>query len=288
MNKSIGGLAILIGAVAVVGVIGLFLAVGQVDAGYRGVVTEFGAPTGEVKGEGIYMIVPFVQRVHDMSLQVDRHDAPADAASKDLQEVHTTVTVNFHLNAASVIDVYRTLRRDYEERIIVPAVQETVKATTAHFVAEELITERPRVKLELESQLTSRLAPYGIIVDAVSLTDFEFSEAFTAAIESKQVAVQRALESENLLRQIEVEARQAQARADGEKNATIKRAEGEQQRLILEANGQATANKTVTATITDDLIRYELVKRIGDDIRVLILPSGQEFILGESVLGPGK
>ncbi|MSQ05714.1 MAG: prohibitin family protein [Dehalococcoidia bacterium] len=174
----------------------------QVDAGYRGVVTEFGAPTGEIKGEGIYMIIPFVQQVHDMSLQVDKHDAPSGAASKDLQEVHTTVTVNFHLNADSVIEIYRTLRRDYEERIIVPAVQETVKATTAHFVAEELITERPRVKLELETQLTSRLAPYGIIVDAVSLTDFEFSAAFTVAIESKQVAVQRAMEEENLLRQI--------------------------------------------------------------------------------------
>ncbi|MSQ05713.1 MAG: hypothetical protein EXR54_02755 [Dehalococcoidia bacterium] len=85
-----------------------------------------------------------------------------------------------------------------------------------------------------------------------------------------------------------MEARQAQARADGEKNATIKRAEGEQQRLILEANGQAAANKTVTATITDELIRYELVKRIGDDIKVLILPSGQQFILGEDILGPGK
>src|SRR5690606_6067099 len=125
---------------------------------------------------------------------------------------------------------------------------------------------------------------YGIIVEAVNITNFEFSQAFTQSIEAKVVAVQRALEAENRLRQIEIEARQREAQAKGEANAKIAEAEGQAQAILTVAEAQAEANKLINDSITDELVRYNLVDRLSPGISTIVLPSGQDFILGPEVL----
>jgi regulator of protease activity HflC (stomatin/prohibitin superfamily) len=279
------GPIVFFGLAAVLGLLILLVSCGQVAAGQRGVVTRYGAVTGEIKGEGLFFVTPFVEGVHKMNVQVARHDADVGAASKDLQDVKTKVTLNFHLDPAKVGEVYRNLREDYESRVIEPTVQEATKAVTATHEAQDLIVNRPVVKGQLEAALTSRLAQYGILVDAVNITDFDFSASFTAAIESKQVAVQSALEAENRLRQIEVEARQAQARAVGARDAAIEQANGEAKAILTVAQAQADANRLLTSSLSESIIRYELVRKLGDDVKVIVLPTGQQFILGESVLG---
>lgn len=199
--------------------------VGAVPAGHRGVVLRFGAVTGTVLGEGIYFITPFIESVEEMDVQVHAHRTPAAAASHDLQEVKTEITLNFRLDPASVDTVYRDLRQDYEARIITPAVQEAIKASTAEYDAEQLIQHRVKVRNEIEQALVKRLAVHGILVDAVSITDFQFSPDFEKAIESKVVATQAALRAENDLRRIETEAKQRVATAEGEAKAIAIQAE---------------------------------------------------------------
>lgn len=290
---------LLFGALFLFIAIAFTVAIGQVDPGNRGVVVRLGAVTDRTLGEGFYFVTPFVDSVVMMSVQTELYETPAGAASKDLQDVNTSVAMNYHLNPSSVNKVYQTLRKDYVQRIVAPAIQESVKAVTARFDAEELITQRPTVKLQLQDELRERLAASGVLMDTVSLTNFEFSETFTASIEAKQVAAQDALRAENLLRQIEVEARQAKARAEGERDAAIARAEGEKQSAILRAEGEANAilkvaeaqaegNELLNATITDAVTRYTLVKELSPDIRVVVLPSGQDFILGPEVINPVK
>lgn len=283
------------------------LAIGQIDAGYRGTVLRFGAVTDKTEGEGFYVVMPFVNTIKRMDVQIHAYETPASAASKDLQDVNTKVTLNYKLDPAKVNTVYQDFRQDYVARIIVPAVQEGVKSITAQYEAAELITKRPKVKLDIEAVLRERLAHNGITLEAVSLTDFSFSAAFTQAIEAKQVAVQRAFQAENDLLRIEVEARQAKqsaegraaaniAEADGRRQAAILEAEGQKQAAILAAEGkakatltvadaQAKANQVVNSTLTEQVIRYALVQELGPDIRVVVLPSGQQFILGPEVLG---
>lgn len=272
--------------------------IGQVSAGNRGTVLQFGAVTEKTLGEGLYMVTPLVNTVELMDVQTHAYEAEAGAASQDLQDVHTKVTLNYTLDPAKVNMVYQTLRRDYVERIIKPAVQESVKAVTARFDAEKLITKRPEVKSAIEIALKDRLALHGILSETISMTDFQFSRSFTEAIELKQVAVQDALKAENKLRQIEVEARQVKQAAEGQRDADIARAQGQRQSAILRAEGeaqatvtvadaQAKANKVLADSLRgqQELLKYTLYQKLGDQIKVIILPSGQEFILGSEVLG---
>ena len=234
--------------IAVIGVVIACLSVvmgstGIVGAGQRGVLLRFGAPTGAVKAEGLYFKMPFAEEVILMSTQLQKYTASTGSSSKDLQLVTTQVTLNYQLNADSVPEIYRTMRQDYENRVIQPYMQEAVKSTTAAFNAEELITQRPRVKNELQNLMTERLAPLGIVVIELSITDFQFSVTFQQSIEAKVKAVQEALEAENALKRVEFEAQQAITRAEAEaKGLELQKAQITEQLLALrriEVQGRA-------------------------------------------------
>ena len=234
--------------IAVIGVVIACLIVamgstGIVGAGQRGVLLRFGAPTGEVKPEGLYVKIPFADEVILMSTQLQKYTASTGSSSKDLQLVTTEVTLNYRLNADSVPEIYRTMRQDYESRVIQPYMQEAVKSTTADFNAEQLITQRPQVKEELQNLMTERLAPLGIRVIELSITDFQFSSTFQQSIEAKVKAVQQALEAENALKRVEFEAQQAITRAEAEaKGLELQKAQITEQLLALrriEVQGKA-------------------------------------------------
>jgi len=216
INFSLKGI---ISAVVLFFVIVIFVSsLGTISAGHRGVVLSFGAVTGRILGEGLYAVVPFIQSVEVMSVRVEAYEAVAASASRDLQEVSTKVTLNYWLDPTMVGKVYQTLGREYENRIIKPAIQEAVKASTAQFDAEKLITERAKVKEKIELYLKERLLTHGILVDAVSITDFSFSPDFTKAIEAKVTASQLALKAQRDLERIKMEAQQKieQAKAEAE------------------------------------------------------------------------
>lgn len=171
--------------------------IGEVPAGHRGVVLQFSAVTGEVKPEGLYFVVPFVQRIVMMDTQVHADKSKATAASHDLQNVSTEVTVNYRLDATRAAEVYRDLRDQYVQRVMVPAISEAVKSATAQFNAENLVIERPKVKDAIEDFLQTRLREHGIVVDGIAITDFQFSEDFSNAIEAKVTSQQLALKAAN-------------------------------------------------------------------------------------------
>jgi regulator of protease activity HflC (stomatin/prohibitin superfamily) len=210
--------SLLLALVVIVFTLGISASFGQVPAGYRGVVLRFGAPTGAVKPEGLYMVAPFINTVELMLVQVVAYDAVAEAASRDLQDVKAKVTLNYSLDPARVVEIYRSLRHDYEFRIIKPAIQEAVKAATARFTAEELITRRPEVRDAIQSNLTQRLDRFFIVAQAMSITDFAFSKSFNDAIEAKVTATQQVLKAERDLQRVRLEAQQQieQAKAQAE------------------------------------------------------------------------
>ncbi len=197
----------------------LFPAVGEVPAGYRGVVLRFGGVTGRVLNEGIYFVMPFAENVELMDVQTRAYTVSARSASKDLQDVETEVTLNYALKREQTAIIYQNLRQEYIERIVFPAIQESVKAVTANFEAENLITERPLVKERIEESLKERIEDYGITLQAVSITDFQFSAEFTNAIEEKVIASQRALKAERDLERIKIEASQKIETAKAEAEA---------------------------------------------------------------------
>ena len=190
-----------------------------VGPGQRGILLEFGRVTGEVYGEGLHIIVPIVNNVPIMDVRTQKYEVESIAASKDLQDTQTKVALNYHLSPDIVNEIYQTIGSGYADTVIAPTIQEVVKASTAKFNAEELITQRPLIKDAIEDGLKSRLNSRGIIVEAVSITDFKFSKQFTEAIESKVTAQQLALKAENDLERIKIEAQQAAEKAKGEADA---------------------------------------------------------------------
>lgn len=190
-----------------------------VGAGQRGVVTRWGAVQDRVLSEGISLVAPIADRVIKMDVKTQKEEREASSASKDLQSVRTTIAVNYRLDPNKVNKIYQQVGRDYASKIIDPAIQEYIKSVTSQYTAEELITKREQVKEALRVHLNENLAKNDIILEDVFITNFEFSENFDKAIESKVTAEQRALESKNKLEQIKFEAQQQIETAKAEAEA---------------------------------------------------------------------
>jgi regulator of protease activity HflC (stomatin/prohibitin superfamily) len=208
-------------AVGFLGFLGFLLLMGSyfvIDAGERGVVLRFGAVNRAV-AEGIHFKVPFIEDIVRMSVRVQKNTTKTEAASRDLQVVHTTMVLNFNVQPDMVGEVYKSIGLTYTEKIIDPVVQESFKAASARYTAEELISKREALKTEVRNFLKDRLAPFGINVVELSITDFEFSPEFNRAIESKQTAEQLALKAKRDLDRIKVEAQQKIATAQAEAEA---------------------------------------------------------------------
>src|SRR3989339_2226734 len=214
MKKSSVRLAVIAGAILV----GLLLLRPwvQIGAGERGIVLNFGAVQKVVLGEGLHFRIPIVQQVVLMDVKVQKSLTVSAASSSNLQEVSSEVALNYHISPDKANIVYQSLGIEFKERIIDPAVQEVVKAVTAKYTAEELITKRPAVSDAMKTALTERLIANNIAVDAFSIVGFSFSKIFMEAIESKQTAEQLAMKAQRDLERIKIEAEQKVAAAKAE------------------------------------------------------------------------
>lgn len=192
---------------------------GTVGAGERGVLLRWGAVTGQVMGEGLYVRVPIMDRIEIMDVKIQKEEVVATAASKDLQTVESRVALNYHIDPMKVANIYQDIGIQYNIRLIDPALQESVKSTTAKYTAEELITRREEVRDAIKSHLVEKLQPRGILIDDFNIVDFQFSAAFDQAIELKVTAEQSALAAKNKLEQIKFEAEQQIAEARGKAEA---------------------------------------------------------------------
>jgi regulator of protease activity HflC (stomatin/prohibitin superfamily) len=190
----------------------------QVGAGQRGIVLNFGAVEKKVLDEGLHLRIPVMQEIVLMDVKVQKAETDAAAASADLQDVTSRVALNYHIVPDQANIVYQKIGIHFKERIIDPAILEVVKAVTAKYTAEELITKRPAVSEAMRRNLMDRLIVNNIAVDAFSIVTFSFSKVFTEAIESKQTAEQLALKAKRDLDRIKIEAEQkiTTARAEAE------------------------------------------------------------------------
>jgi len=259
----------------------------RVPAGYRGVLLTWGKVEERVLPEGLSFIVPIAQSVELMNVQVQKAESTESTATNDLQEVTTTVAVNFRLRFSAVNEIYRELRQDYVSRVIKPNIEESLKATTAQYRAEELVKKRAEVKAAFDDILAERLQVYNIEVVTVSLTDFQFSPAFSAAIETKVTAEQEALTAKNKLEQIRYEAQQQIIQAEAAKNATIARAEGDAEAQIIAANATARAIELITSRMTPEYAQYLWLTQ-WDGKLPAVVGEGQGYIIDLASLMAGS
>ncbi len=190
---------------------------GRVQPGATGIVLRFGAPDGRIAGEGLYYVVPLVDRVVQMNTQintllVDR----AQGVSADLEPVYANLAVSFHVQPAHAIEIYRTLRFQYAARVVRPAIADAWKETTARYAANDLVARRDDVARDFEAAIAKRVERFGLGVDAVATTRFNFAYAYARAAALKVAAVQRTLQAQQDLERIRIESQQSVIRAKSE------------------------------------------------------------------------
>jgi len=233
--------------IGVVILVSLINPVRIVQSGTRGVITTFGKVDPQPLGEGIHFVVPLVNRVHMIDVRLQKSEGKGVAASRDLQQVAVSAALNWRLDPALVAQTYQAIGDEMAvaARVIEPAAQESTKAITAQYTAEELVTKRTEVSSKIRDALEQRLKRHGVIVDSLAAVNYDFSAVFDKAIEAKVEAEQKKLTAERDLERIKVEAEQAFAKARGE----------------------AEALKAKRLEITPDLLRLKQLENEADAIR---------------------
>jgi regulator of protease activity HflC (stomatin/prohibitin superfamily) len=211
--------SIITGLIALIIVVVGFASVTTVESGNRGVLVQLGEVKPTILSEGLHFRLPFIQSVQQIEVRVQKEESSQSAASKDLQMVTTKVAVNYSVDPEAVNKLYQEIGMDYRSRIVDPAIAEALKAVTAQYTAEELISKRPEVSAKVKDMLADKLTKYFMLLEDINIKEFAFSEEFNKAIEAKQTAEQNALRAQRDLERIKIEAEQRVAQAGAEAEA---------------------------------------------------------------------
>ena len=190
-----------------------------VSAGHTGVQVTFGEVNMTPLSEGVHFVNP-LSSIKDVNVQLQKAELKgASAGTKDLQQVHTDIVVQYRLASAKVPHIYKEFGLNVDDKVLGPGINEAFKSVTGHYTSEELITKRDEVSLAIIEHLRTKMAPFNIDVSGVSLVNFGFSAEYQKAIESKVIATQNKLKAEQDLERIKVEAASRVAQAKGEAEA---------------------------------------------------------------------
>ena len=244
-----------------------------IPAGRVGVVYQFGGIVGQV-GEGPQWVLPWRQVLLE-NTQVQSHKFDRMSCfSKETQAVYVDCTVNTRISERAVQKLYREVGPDWFAKLVEPRVPQYFKDETVKFSTVEIAPNRENIRHTVSQRLNAELSNWSIEVPDLLLNNIDFENGFKLAIESKQIATQRALEEEQRVKVVEFQAQQAVARARGKADS-----------LYTIAERQAQANDKLSASLTDRLVQYTMVTKLAPNVNVMLLPAGQQFILGGDIIG---
>lgn len=253
---------IAISVVVLMAVIVLFCSFTIVKAGHTGVVVTLGKVKDGVLQEGIHAKAPFVQKVVKIDNRIRKLEVNTEAFSKDLQSVNTVLAINYRVDTAKSNSIYKNIGADYETVLVTPAVNEVLKAITAKYTAEESVTNRNLISDGLVIGLNEKLNDIGLYVTDVNIIDFDFSDAFIAAIEEKQVAQQKLLKAET------------------EKQTAITNARAEAESLKIKAEAEAEANRKIAASLSDKIIENKKIEKWNGKLPNYMTGENSSILLG--------
>jgi len=231
-----------------------------IPTGHTGVLLTFGKVEDYTLDSGAHFKMPW-QSVVKMDNRVQKTTVDLLCFSSDIQEVSMTYTLNYQIDKANAMEIYRSVGKEYYDKVIAPCVTEAVKVVTAQYTAEKLVSNRSELSIGIEEELTERLLGYNIQVVSTSIENFDFTDAFTDAVEAKQVAEQNKLKAETEAEQARIE---AQAKADvrlietkAEAEAQLIKAQAEAEAALIAAEAEAEANRKVAESLTEEILKKE-------------------------------
>ncbi len=224
----------------------------MIPTGHTGVVTTFGSVEDYTLDSGVHMKYPW-QKVIMMDNRIQKQTVDLSCFSSDIQEVSMTYTVNYQINKANAQEIYKTIGINYYDTVIIPCITEATKVVTAKYSAEALVSDRTALATGIEELLSTKLSEFNVELVSTSIENMAFTEAFTNAVEEKQVAQQNKLRAET-----EAQRKKIEADADAE----VKRieAKGEADAELIKAEAEAEANKKIAESITDGVLRNKFLE----------------------------
>lgn len=260
--KAIVPIAVVIVVVALIAL----SSVATIPTGHTGVVTTFGSVEDYTFDSGVHFKLPW-QKVVLMDNRIQKQTVNLSCFSSDIQEVSMTYTVNYQINKANAQDIYKTIGTDYYNTVIIPCITESTKVITAKYSAEDLVSERTNLASAIEEELTSKLELFNVELVSTSIEDMDFTDAFTNAVEEKQVAQQNKLRAET-------EAERAKIEAEAE--AAVKRieAQAEADAKLIQAEAEAEANRKVAESLTDEILRNKMLDTWNGELPLVTDGSG--------------
>ena len=252
----------------------LFSCATRVPAGHTGVVTTFGQVEDYTLDSGLHFTKPW-QKVVKMDNRIQKQTINLSCFSSDIQEVTMVYTINYQINKENAQNIYKTIGTDYYNTVIVPCITESTKIVAAKYSAEDLISERTSLADAIEIELAEKLTTYDIELVSTSIEDMDFSDAFTDAVEAKQVAQQNKLRAETEAEKAKIEAEAA---------AEVKRIEAQAaaDAKLIEAEAEAEANRKIAESLNDDVLTNKWIETwngempmvTGSDGNLINIPIG--------------
>ncbi|MBR1842906.1 MAG: prohibitin family protein [Oscillospiraceae bacterium] len=264
-----------VAAVLAVAVVGMSCFV-SVPAGHTGVVTTFGRVENYTLDSGAHFVAPW-RTVINMDNRVQKKNLELPCFSSDIQEVHMSYTVNYQISKADAMTLYSTVGQSYYDTVIAPNIAESVKVATAKYTAEQLVSMRDSLAVEIESILESKLNSYNIVLVGTSIENMDFTDVFTNAVEAKQVAQQNKLRAQTEAEQKVIESEAA---------AEVRKinADAEAYELLKKAEAEAEANRKISESLTENLIDYTYANSWNGELPKIISGSDGSVIVNAADL----
>ena len=261
----------------------------SVPAGFTGVPVTFGKVADYTMDSGFHVKIPFTEVVK-MDNRIQKHTVNMSAFSKDIQETAVVYTINYQISKNDAMTIYRTIGKEYFDTVIAPNISEAVKTATAHYTAEGLINNRDKLAIEIEDILTDLLEKYHIEVIGTSIEDLDFTDAFTNAVEAKQVAAQNKLkaqtEQEQATMEEEARAKRAIITANAEAEQAVIAANADLEVVKIQAEAslyagqrEAEMNQRIAEALSPELINYYWIKQWDGELPGTMLGSDTNVML---------
>lgn len=232
-----------------------------VRSGEVGIRVRFGKVVSHEVKAGINMKIPLIEKIEKMNVRVQKTEVKTNSSSKDLQEVEMSLAVNYQIERDKATKLYKNVGMSYDDVVLEPAIQESIKAVTSKYTAEELITNRSEVSVKCQEELNRKVNKYGIKVNDFNITNFNFSKEFNKAIEEKQVAEQKVLTAKQELEKERIEA----------------------EKKVVKAEAEKQANELKQQSLTDNIIREKFIEKWNGELPKV---SGSNNIMDvSSILG---
>ena len=276
-NQSVRRRALISAAVILVAIIVLLIQFSPfvtVPTGHTGVVTTFGKVEDKVLSEGFHVKNP-IQQVIMMDNRTQKATLKMQAFSSDIQQVDIVCSVNYSVDKSTAQNLYKNVGVNYYETVMQPRIQECTKSVFTQYTAETLMEVRSSLSSQIKALLVPEMKAYGVLIASVTIEDVDFANAFTDAVEAKQVALQKKLKTETeqaelvSVAQSTAERDLIAARTDAEKRAIIAEAEANVAKIQADADAyvtrvqseaEAKANELIASSLTSDLIAFTEAK----------------------------